>query len=81
MSLQRRLDQVELSIDDRGPGIPAAVRSRLFQPFATGRSDGVGLGLSLAHRIITLHGGRIRLDDRSGGGTRATISFPIGIFG
>jgi signal transduction histidine kinase len=52
------------------------VRARLFHPFATGRRGGVGLGLSLAHRIVTLHGGRIRLEDRPGGGTRAVLFFP-----
>ena len=39
-------------------------------------SGGVGLGLALAHRIVVLHGGRIRLEDRPGGGTRALLSFP-----
>jgi signal transduction histidine kinase len=78
--LAERADLVELSIDDRGPGIPDTVRDRLFQPFVTGRSDGVGLGLSLAHRIVTLHGGRLYLDDRSSGGTRASILFPVGNF-
>ena len=52
------------------------MRARLFHPFATGRRGGVGLGLSLAHRIVTLHGGRIRLEDRPGGGTRAVLFFP-----
>lgn len=80
LTLSRSGDQIELVIQDRGPGIPVDVRARLFQPFATGRSDGVGLGLSLAHRIVTLHGGRIHLDDRAGGGTRASILFPAGIF-
>lgn len=67
---------IELSIEDRGPGLPAEMRDRLFHPFATGRRGGVGLGLALAHRIVTLHGGRIRLEDRSGGGTRALLLFP-----
>ncbi|MEO6193836.1 MAG: ATP-binding protein [Thermoanaerobaculia bacterium] len=67
---------VEIAIDDRGPGLPEEIRARLFHPFATGRRGGVGLGLALAHRIVVLHGGRIRLDDRPGGGTRALLSFP-----
>jgi signal transduction histidine kinase len=66
----------EIAIEDRGPGLPDEIRSRLFHPFATGRRGGVGLGLALAHRIVVLHGGRIRLDDRPGGGTRALLSFP-----
>lgn len=69
-------DGVELSVEDRGPGLPPEMRERLFHPFATGRRGGVGLGLALAHRIVTLHGGRIRLEDRPGGGTRALLTFP-----
>jgi signal transduction histidine kinase len=67
---------VEVEVADRGPGLPAEIRERLFHPFATGRPGGVGLGLALAHRIVVLHGGRIRLEDRPGGGTRALLSFP-----
>jgi signal transduction histidine kinase len=48
----------------------------VFHPFVTGRAGGVGLGLALAQRIVLLHGGRIRLEDRPGGGTRALVAFP-----
>ena len=71
-----RDDGVVLAIEDRGPGLPPEIRERLFHPFATGRRGGVGLGLALAHRIVVLHGGRIRLEDRPGGGTRAELFFP-----
>jgi signal transduction histidine kinase len=67
---------LELAVEDRGPGLSDEIRERLFHPFATGRRGGVGLGLALAHRIVTLHNGRIRLEDRPGGGTRALLSFP-----
>jgi signal transduction histidine kinase len=66
---------VEVTVADRGPGVPAELRERLFHPFATGRAGGVGLGLALAHRIVTLHGGRIRLEDRPEGGTLARLFF------
>ena len=59
-----------------GPRSAAGGAERLFHPFATGRPGGVGLGLALAHRIVVLHGGRIRLEDRPGGGTRALLAFP-----
>jgi signal transduction histidine kinase len=65
-----------LTVDDRGCGVPEEIRERLFQPFATARPGGVGLGLALTRRIVTLHGGGLRLEDRPGGGTRATIAFP-----
>ena len=74
--LERRDGGLAILVEDRGPGLPAEVRERLFQPFVTGRPDGVGLGLSLAHRIIALHGGALRLEDREAGGTRAVVSFP-----
>ena len=72
--------KIELVIEDRGPGLPEDVRQRLFQPFVTGRPNGVGLGLSLTHRIVTLHGGTVDLEDRSEGGTRVTLSFPVDVF-
>ena len=66
----------EISVEDRGAGIPPEIRDRLFHPFVTARPGGVGLGLSLAHRIVVLHQGRLRLEDREGGGTRAVITLP-----
>ena len=66
---------VEVTVADRGQGVPQEVRDRLFHPFASGRAGGVGLGLALSHRILTLHGGRIRLDDRQGGGTLVRLFF------
>ena len=67
---------IELTIADRGPGIPPELVERLFQPFSTGRPDGVGLGLSLTHRILTLHGASLSLEPRSGGGTLVRVMFP-----
>jgi len=69
--------RLELKIEDLGGGLPAEVRERLFQPFVTSRADGVGLGLTLARRIVSLHGGSLTLADRPGG-TRATIGFVTG---
>jgi signal transduction histidine kinase len=76
LALRRAADGVEITIDDRGRGLAPEVRERLFQPFVSARPGGVGLGLALAHRIVALHGGTLRLGDRPGGGTRAAIVFP-----
>jgi signal transduction histidine kinase len=73
--------ELEVTVADRGPGIPPEVRERLFQPFASGRPGGVGLGLALARRIVVLHGGRLELADREGGGTIARVSLPAGSVG
>ncbi|MGD2115800.1 MAG: sensor histidine kinase, partial [Acidobacteriota bacterium] len=51
------------------------IRDRLFEPFATGRPDGLGMGLALTHKIFSLHGAELRLDDRDGGGTLAVVMF------
>ncbi|HMB53384.1 MAG TPA: ATP-binding protein [Thermoanaerobaculia bacterium] len=65
-----------LTVADRGAGVPPELADSLFHPFVTGRPGGVGLGLALAHRIVSLHGGTLRLEARDGGGTRAVLSFP-----
>lgn len=76
VAIGRRQEQVEIAIADRGPGIPPEIRPRLFRPFVSGRPDGVGLGLALTLRILHLHGGDVRLEDRRGGGTRALVTLP-----
>ena len=64
-----------MTVADRGPGIPADLRERVFEPFyrlETSRSratGGTGLGLALARGIFRAHGGDVRLKDRPGGGT------------
>jgi signal transduction histidine kinase len=80
VGIDETAEGIEVTIDDRGPGVPAELRDRLFHPFATGRPGGIGLGLALAQRIVVLHHGRIRLEDRPGGGTRARVFFPRDTF-
>ncbi len=53
-------DYVVLRVLDSGPGPPAALEDRLFEPFATGKPEGVGLGLAVARKIAEAHGGHIR---------------------
>jgi signal transduction histidine kinase len=68
----------EVAILDRGPGVAPEIRERLFDPFFTSRSGGVGLGLALTRRIVLLHAGSISLEPRAHGGTRAEIWLPVG---
>jgi signal transduction histidine kinase len=52
---------VSITVEDDGPGVPASVRARLFQPFATADADRVGLGLARCRRIVEAHGGSVEL--------------------
>lgn len=66
-------------VQDDGPGIPAELRARVFEPYFTtkGPDHGTGLGLSISHAIVIAHGGELRLDDAPGGGTRAEVRLPL----
>jgi signal transduction histidine kinase len=63
-------------VRDSGPGIPAHLREKIFQPFFTTKEQGTGLGLSIAQRIITEHGGRLELEITDGRGAAFIITLP-----
>jgi len=67
-----------VSISDNGPGIPRAQLSRVFEPFFTTRAGGSGLGLANARRIVSDHGGTLRLESAPGLGTTAEVRLPLG---
>jgi signal transduction histidine kinase len=77
LEVARRNSDVALAVSDTGPGIPRERLDQLFQPFASGKPDGSGLGLSIAERIVAAHGGRIEIDSAPGRGTRVTLLFPL----
>lgn len=66
-------DDLAVAVRDRGTGLPADIRDRLFDPFVSRRPGGVGLGLALTHRILELHHASVRLADREGGGAEARV--------
>jgi two-component system osmolarity sensor histidine kinase EnvZ len=68
---------VLVTVDDDGPGIPAAKRESVFRPFESGSSGGTGLGLTIARDIVRAHGGEIVLEDSPMGGLRARIRLPV----
>jgi len=68
-------DQVAVDVVDNGPGPPPELAETLCEPFVTSKPEGVGLGLVLAQRVATDHGGRLSWT-RVGGQTRFCLSFP-----
>ncbi|PYS61847.1 MAG: hypothetical protein DMF74_15205 [Acidobacteria bacterium] len=66
-----------ISIHDTGPGIPASDLQKIFIPFFTTKSKGHGVGLALAHRVITQHGGTLTADNARDGGAVFTIKLPL----
>jgi signal transduction histidine kinase len=73
----------QIVVSDRGSGVPSSLREAIFTRFyraaETGSVAGVGLGLFISHEIVTLHGGRIDVEDRPGGGTRFVVTLPIAL--
>ncbi|HEX5325984.1 MAG TPA: ATP-binding protein [Acetobacteraceae bacterium] len=73
----RRLDgDIEVAIEDNGPGVSPDIAERLFEPFETSKPRGLGLGLPLSLRIIEAHGGRLWWDRTARAGTRFVFRMP-----
>jgi signal transduction histidine kinase len=65
------------TVSDTGPGIDPGIAARLFEPFATSRADGVGIGLSIVREVAMAHGGSVELaDGSSSGGATFVVSVP-----
>jgi signal transduction histidine kinase len=69
--------QVQLKVEDTGPGIPANKLMKIFDPFYTTKSTGTGLGLFVSQRIVKSHGGTIEVASTEGRGTCFTIRLPV----
>jgi signal transduction histidine kinase len=64
-------------VSDTGPGIPAHLHEKIFQPFFSTKEEGTGLGLSIAQRIISEHGGCLELESTGGRGASFSIILPL----
>jgi two-component system NtrC family sensor kinase len=70
-------DEVIITVRDNGPGIPDAVRARLFEPFVSSKGQrGTGLGLAVARKIAERHGGRLDVVESSRSGTAFALTLP-----
>jgi len=67
---------IRIEFEDNGPGIPKEDMNRLFSPFFTTKPRGTGMGLAIARKIVTAHGGTINLDSEPGKGTTARVWIP-----
>ena len=83
VTLSRTTTRAVIQVCDRGPGVPAELRERIFEPFyrlpgATERDGGVGLGLALVKSIAIRHGGTVQCENRPDGGASFVVSLPLG---
>ena len=70
----------EIRVSDNGPGVPAALRQRIFEPFFTSRPDGTGLGLAVVRSVAEAHGGAVRLEsdtEPGSGGACFVLCLPL----
>jgi signal transduction histidine kinase len=67
----------ELRVIDHGPGVPAEIQERVFDPYVTGgKAGGTGLGLALVRQTIESHGGRVSHEPTPGGGATFVVTIP-----
>jgi nitrogen fixation/metabolism regulation signal transduction histidine kinase len=69
---------IELELHDDGPGFPAMILDKPFEPYVTNKSSGSGLGLAICRKIITEHNGKISISNPPAGGAQVSIQLPLG---
>jgi PAS domain S-box-containing protein len=69
--------QVEVIVADTGPGLPAEMLDSVFEPFVSGKANGMGLGLSISRSIVESHGGQLTARNRPGGGAEFRFQLPV----
>jgi len=69
---------IKFTVEDTGPGIPAEIRHKIFEPFFSTKEvgKGTGLGLSVSYAIVKRHGGRIDVSSETDRGTKFTVLLP-----
>ena len=70
-------DNIEIVVSDTGPGLPASVQDRPFEPFVSTKPGGTGIGLSICRTIAEAHGGEISFRTEAGKGTAFRVTIPI----
>jgi signal transduction histidine kinase len=78
IEIQTTKKEVEVIIEDTGPGISPGESQRIFEPFMSTKEDGMGLGLAVSYGIISAHGGNLDLTPGRGRGACFRVSLPRG---
>src|SRR6185436_20491793 len=73
----RSRQYLSVDVEDSGPGIEPEDYERIFTPFFTTKNKGTGLGLAVSHRLVTQHGGLLRVESEPGRWTRFRVSLPV----
>jgi len=76
--IRKKVNEVELIIEDNGVGIPDEIIGRIFEPYVTSKKTGTGLGLAIVHKIIEEHDGKIKIERINTSGTRVIIKLKSG---
>ncbi len=78
-SFRESNNEILLKVKDNGPGMPEHIRRRIFEPLFTTKdtSNGTGIGLTLCHRIVDSHGGKMKVESVEGVGTSFVLRFPV----
>jgi two-component system nitrogen regulation sensor histidine kinase NtrY len=74
---ERGAGRIQVVVADNGPGIAPELRDKLFLPYFSTKTTGMGLGLPIVHQIVTDHGGQIRVEENLPRGTRFVIDLPV----
>jgi signal transduction histidine kinase len=69
-------DAIEFTVQDTGIGMTEEVKKRIFKPFYTTKSKGMGLGLTIVKHIVNLHNGTVEVESEPNKGTKTTIRIP-----
>lgn len=76
-SMAEGLNEIEVSIEDAGPGMSSDEMSHIFEPFHTSKKNGMGMGLAICHSIIDTHHGRLWATSNDHGGTIFSFTLPL----
>jgi PAS domain S-box-containing protein len=77
ISYEKVAAAVRIEVSDDGPGIPEELKKKIFQPFFTTRTDGIGLGLATCLKNVQYHGGTIEVQSELGKGTKFIVTIPL----